>query len=56
MQKQFNPEIYETLKLIKNNHYKLTPQQFKTLKGQCLAGDVEGARKGFFKIVRKITQ
>ena len=53
MQKQFNPEVYETLKLLKNYYYKLTPQQFKTLKGQCLAGDVEGAKKGFYKIVRK---
>lgn len=53
MQQQFNPEIYQTLKLLKNNYYKLSPQQYKTLKGQCLSGDVEGAKKGFYKIVRK---
>lgn len=53
MQKQFNPEVYQTLNMLKNYYYKLTPQQFKSLKGQCLAGDVEGAKKGFYKIVRK---
>ena len=53
MKQHFNPETYETLKLIKNNYHKLSPQQFKTLKGQCLAGDVEGAKKGLLKIVRK---
>lgn len=51
--KQFNPEIYQTLKLLKVNKHKLTPQQFRTLKGQCLSGDVEGAKKGFLKITRK---
>lgn len=51
--KQFNPEIYQALKLLKANRHRLTLQQFRTLKGQCLAGDVEGAKKGFLKIVRK---
>ena len=51
--KQFNPETYQTLKLLKANHHKMTPQQFRTLKGQCLAGDVEGAKKGFYKIIHK---
>lgn len=51
--KQFNAETYQTLKLLKSNKHKLSFQQFRTLKGQCLAGDVEGARKGFFKIIRK---
>lgn len=51
--KQSNPEIYRTLKVLKANYHKMTPQQFKTLKGQCLSGDVEGAKKGFYKIVRK---
>ena len=53
MKQQFNPETYQILKLLKTNYHKLTPQQFKTLKGQCLAGDVEGAKKGFYKIIRK---
>lgn len=51
--KIFTEETYRVLKLIKANHYKMSYQQFKTLKGQCLAGDVEGAKKGFYKIIRK---
>lgn len=51
--KQFTPETYQFMKLLKANKHKLSFQQFRTLKGQCLAGDVEGAKKGFFKIVRK---
>jgi hypothetical protein len=51
--KQFNTETFETLKLIKANLHRLTYQQYRTLKGQCLAGDVEGAKKGFYKIIRK---
>lgn len=31
----------------------LTTQQLKTLKGQALAGDVSGARKGLLKIIRR---
>lgn len=51
--KQLNLETYQTLKLIKTNYHKLTPQQFRTLKGQCLSGDIEGAKKGLLKILRK---
>lgn len=51
--KQLNLETYQTLKLIKTNYHKLPPQQYRTLKGQCLAGDVEGAEKGLLKILRK---
>ena len=32
---------------------KLTRQQFSTLKGQILAGDIDGALKGLRKILRK---
>ena len=51
--KQFNPETYQFMKLLKANKHKFSPQQFRTLKGQCLAGDVEGAKKGLYKIIRK---
>ena len=44
-------EIQKTLKYIKSNKHKLTPQQWRVLKGQCLSGDVEGAKKGFKKIL-----
>ena len=42
-----------TIKLLKENRDKLTPQQYKTLRGQCLAGDVDGAIKGFYKLMRR---
>ena len=51
--KRFSEKTYPTLKLLKANKHRLSSQQYKTLKGQCLAGDVEGAKKGFYKIVRK---
>lgn len=44
-------EMQKTLKHIKNNRHKLTPQQWRVLKGQCLSGDYDGARKGFEKIL-----
>lgn len=44
-------EMQKTLKHIKNNRHKLTPQQWRVLKGQCLSGDIEGAKKGFKKIL-----
>lgn len=42
-----------TVKMIQANKDKLTTQQYKTLLGQCRAGDVEGAIKGFYKIKRR---
>ena len=33
-------------KMLKCNKYKLTRQQYKTIKGQIKAGDYEGALKG----------
>ena len=32
-------------------HYRLTKQQIKTLRGQALAGDLAGAKKGLNKAV-----
>jgi hypothetical protein len=34
-------------------HYRLTIQQIKTLRGQALAGDLYGARKGLQQILKK---
>lgn len=45
--------MYEAIKTIEKNKSKLTKQQYKTLLGQCLAGDTEGAIKGFYKILRR---
>ena len=40
-----------TLMLVKMNRPHLTAQQYRTLRGQVLAGDAEGARKGLRKIL-----
>lgn len=45
--------MYKTIKMFDKNKSKLTKQQYKTLRGQCLAGDVEGALKGFYRILRR---
>lgn len=45
--------MYEALKALEKNKHKLSPQQYRTLKGQILAGDIEGAIKGFKRIMRK---
>lgn len=42
--------MQQTLKLLKANKNNLTRQQYKTLRGQVLAGDTEGALKGLRKI------
>lgn len=46
-------EISKTIRLLKTNRNRLTIQQFKTLKGQCLAGDTHGARKGLETILKR---
>ena len=45
--------MYTTIKLLDKNKHKLTPQQYKTLRGQVLAGDSDGAMKGFYRLMRK---
>lgn len=49
-------DMYNALKDIERNKSKLSNQQYKALRGQCLAGDVEGALKGLAKILRKKEQ
>lgn len=43
----------EMYKLLKVNKYKLTKQQYLTIKGQLRKGDIEGARKGLFTCMYK---
>lgn len=45
--------MYTTIKLLDRNKHKLTKQQYKTLRGQCLAGDIDGAIKGFYRLMWK---
>ena len=42
----------ECFKLLKDYKYTLTKQQYRTLKGQVLKGDIEGFRNGLFKIIK----
>lgn len=46
-------EINNALSLLKIYRIRLTPQQYKTPRGQALAGDPEGAIKGLKKLLRK---
>lgn len=43
----------EEFKLLKLYRYYLTKQQYKTLKGQILANDTEGFKKGLNKILQR---
>ena len=45
-----NNEIVECFKLLKCYKYKLNKQQYRTFKGQIIAGDYDGFRKGLFKL------
>lgn len=38
-------------KILKRNKYKLTRQQYLTIKGQIRAGDYEGALKGLNRLI-----
>lgn len=41
------------LMLLRNTKHRLTKQQFKTLRGQILAGDADGAMKGLRTILQR---
>jgi len=41
------------MKILKSHRDKLTAQQFRTLKGQVLSGNMDGAMKGLQKILNK---
>ncbi len=45
-------DIQKFLRLLRNHRRTLTRQQIKTIRGQALAGDVEGAAKGLSKILK----
>lgn len=45
-------KINTQLDLLKEYKNILTKQQYKTLKGQILKGDIEGFRKGLFKLAK----
>jgi len=45
--------MHVTIKLIKKHKHKLSYQQYRTLIGQCLAGDCIGAKKGLYRILNR---
>jgi len=45
--------LSDFLKSLKANKENLSRQQFRTIKGQALAGDIEGARKGMYKLLER---
>ena len=51
-----NRNIRKALVIIRTNNPYLTRQQFKTLRGQVLAGDPDGAMKGLQNILEKRRQ
>jgi len=48
-----NKQIKDAFILLKAYKYRITKQQFKTFKGQILAGDIKGFRKGLFNLSLK---
>ena len=45
--------LSEFLQSLKANKGNLTRQQFRTIKGQALAGDIKGARKGMYQLLER---
>lgn len=43
------------LRELKQHQHELTPQQFKTLKGQAVSGDLDGAVKGLARVLKEKT-
>ena len=41
------------LKVLKSHRADLTAQQFRTIRGQAIAGDIEGATKGLYGLLNK---
>lgn len=47
-------EINDFLKILKKCKPYISKQQIKTLKGQAIKGNIEGAKKGLFKIMKQV--
>lgn len=46
-------ETIEFFKELKNNRPNLTVQQYKTIKGQAVKGNIMDARKGLHKVLKR---
>ena len=47
------PEMVSFMHILKQNRSKLSAQQYRTLKGQAVSGNVDAAHKGLHKILRR---
>jgi hypothetical protein len=47
------PEMVSFMYILKQNRSKLSAQQYRTLKGQAVSGNVDAAHKGLHKILRR---
>lgn len=50
---EVSPETSLFVRELKECGVELTPQQIRTIRGQALCGDIEGAKKGLDKILRQ---
>lgn len=48
-----NFRLNSFMKKLKNSRLYLSKQQYRTIKGQALSGDVDGAQKGLNLILRR---
>ena len=46
-------ELKQCFLLLKDYRYRLTKQQYRIFKGQILAGDIQGFRKGLFNLMKR---
>ncbi len=46
-------ELTKFMETLKSNRKNLTAQQYKTIKGQALKGNVCDARKGLYKVLKR---
>lgn len=47
------PEMVSFMYILKQNRSKLSAQQYRTLKGQAVSGNVDAAHKGLHKTLRR---
>ena len=45
--------LADFMRLLKGNREKLTRQQFSTIRGQAISGNIEGAKKGLDRVLRR---
>ena len=43
----------EFMRLLKRNRENLTRQQFSTIRGQAIYGDIEGAKRGLDRVLKR---